>query len=114
MDLSKDWAAFASGKDPPARAAMDSDDDMFDVFDQPAPKALTEEADDADDAAAAPAAAEQEPDGSSKKRKADSATSPAATKRTAAAGVRDDDPTAGAQSREYQMLDLCGHKQRCR
>ena len=82
---------------------MDSDDDMFNVFDQPAPKALTEPDDDG--AAAAPAAADSE--ASSKKRKADSVTAPAAAKRTAAAAAGGGaDPTEGVQSREYQMLDL--------
>lgn len=80
---------------------MDSDDDMFDVFDQPAPKALAEEAvqGEEEDAAPAPAAA-------SKKRRAEDGGSAAVHASKRAAASAELDPLKRAMSREYQMLDL--------
>jgi ATP-dependent RNA helicase DOB1 len=85
---------------------MDSeDDDMFDVFDQPAPKALEDDEAPPADAAATPADADA--GAGSKKRKAEDAAPPAAKRTTpAAAAAAATDPLQRAMSREYQMLDL--------
>lgn len=87
---------------------MDSDDDMFDVFDQPAPKALEVDVEPAD----AAEGGGREEGVESKKRKAEDGAGAGraqASKRavgSAGAATSEVDPLKRAMSREYQMLDL--------